>query len=117
METVLKEEINFPEFRQLLNKGIYTDKAACAEMDVSDGSIYRWLRSESPSYPNKENEGKVIKFMNKLRLPESKRPVKHPSYGWATPEQMKRLSELGLCPERDMLFETIKQQTKKKGKR
>jgi len=41
---------------------------------------------------------------------------KHPSYGYAYPEQIERLQEIGLCPERDRILKKITEQTKAKGK-
>lgn len=41
----------------------------------------------------------------------------HPSYGWATPEQIDRIMGMGVCPERDKLIkEVYAQQKQYKGK-
>ena len=40
----------------------------------------------------------------------------HPSYGYATEEQIRQLKTMGVCIERDMLLKKIEEQTKKKGK-
>lgn len=41
---------------------------------------------------------------------------KHPSYGYATPEQIDRLKEIGICPERDAIMSDIEKQNRLKGR-
>lgn len=48
--------------------------------------------------------------MSKERIPY------HPAYGYATPEQIKKLQELKHGPEYDFLWKQIAEQIKKKGK-
>jgi hypothetical protein len=47
---------------------------------------------------------------------KEKRIPKHPSFGYAYPEQIKRLNTLGFGPDRDALLKRIEIQQERKGK-
>lgn len=40
----------------------------------------------------------------------------HPSYGYATDDQIERLKVIGICPEYHQIMKAIAEQTKRKGK-
>lgn len=105
-----------PEFSELLDASIYTIQGASNVLEVGKHTISSWIREEKPATPNDENKEKVLKFMSKLRRPESKRMKKHPSYGYATEAEIKRLKEIGICPEYKDIMEKIEKRTKAEGK-
>ena len=41
---------------------------------------------------------------------------KHPSFGYATEEEIKQLQTMGHCPQRDMILKAIEKRTLLKGK-
>ncbi len=71
------------------------------------GYIYRGVEP-------KKNKQKIEEIMSKI----SKQPklVKHPSYGYATEDEIEKLKTLGICPERSMIIARIDKRAKSKGK-
>lgn len=62
----------------------------------------------------KKNMPKMIKIMEIiLKTPRMK---KHPSFGYATEDEIKKLQTMGHCPERDMILKTIEKRTASGGK-
>jgi len=103
-------------FRDLLEGSVYSDKGAAKVMKIDARTIKNWCREENPSFPNKSNIEKALKFMTNLRNPKNKRIKKHPSYGYVTQEQWDKLKSLGIGPDRDVLLKQIDAQNKSKGK-
>lgn len=54
--------------------------------------------------------------MKKQKWMRSNQLDKHPSYGYANPEQIKQLEVLGMGPDRDKILKDIEDQNKNKGK-
>jgi len=88
-------------------------KDAATEFGVSYRMLRKYLAGEGN--PRKSTIAKLERMMTDL----SKRPakIKHPSYGYATPEQMEQLKTLGIGPTRDKLLADIAKANKKKGKK
>ncbi|WP_135436101.1 hypothetical protein [Hymenobacter fodinae] len=87
--------------------------AICEDYDFKRKSFMKWLRCEA--VPRDKNRERIIAAMS--QLVEEKKLVKHPSYGYATPDQIKELSEIGMGPRRDYLLKQIEKQTKLAGKK
>jgi transposase-like protein len=81
------------------------------EYGVSESTIYGWARGATPS---KKLQPIVEKMMKEL--PGRPRMVKHPSYGYATPEQIELVMSMGIGPGRDRLLAQIAKQQKSSGK-
>jgi len=45
----------------------------------------------------------------------TERIPRHPAFGYATPEQIEKLKQLGPGPDYDMLWKAIQKQTDKRG--
>ena len=71
------------------------------------GYIYRGVEP-------KKNKEKVEKIMNEIS--NSPRLVKHPSFGYATEDEIEKLKTMGLGPDRDLILKRIEKRTKSRGK-
>ena len=101
------------------------------------GQLITWesaLKNNDYSYYefNKRFKIQIWKYLRDGKLPREKTCLKiedamkkiltdkripyHPAYGYATPEQIAQLSNMGLCPERDLLLKKIAQQNEAQGK-
>lgn len=96
---------------QFINDYPYVDKQLALDLDVSLSTIRQW---KSGTNPRDDNLKKLEKLMSKTK--DEKIPF-HPSYGYAMPEQIERLGEIGICVERDRIMAQIAKQSKSKGKK
>ncbi len=62
----------------------------------------------------KKNMPKMLKIMGEIM--KSPRMKKHPSFGYATEEEIKKLQTMGHCPERDIILKAIEKRTSSQGK-
>jgi len=93
---------------------VFSINHICRKVGVVRPTFMRWIEQKDPSTPNKKNfERTVIAMEEALKNP---RLPKHPSFGYATEDQIKRLKTLGIGPERDKLLSQIDKQNKAKGK-
>ncbi len=81
-----------------------------AQQNWKEGTFYSWLRCENTP----RNKEKVVEVMTKLG--QTKKLPYHPSYGYATPEQIEELQKLGMGPDRDYLLAKIAKQNKNNSK-
>lgn len=81
---------------------------------------------------NKRFGIQIDKYLNDGRMPRAKTLTKiedamkkiltderipyHPAYGYATPEQINELSNMGMGPKRDQLLKKISEQNDNRGK-
>lgn len=93
--------------------GCAYNMAAFAELaKIDEGSVRQYLRGLR--VPRKTNLAKLEKAM--LEATQKPRLERHPSYGYATDEQIQRLKSIGVGPQMDMLLKQIARQTETKGK-
>lgn len=79
---------------------------------IDEGSFRKYLKRER--IPRDLNKAKMVKVMKiASQIP---RLQFHPSYGYATPEQIERLKSIGSGPEMEYLLKQIEEQTRNKGK-
>lgn len=110
-DTVDIEELT-ETLRTALEKSMFTLSGAAKHYEVPVSTISAWVRETSrPNNTNKERHSRIMRDL--LKNPAKK---KHPSYGWATPEQIKRLETLPPGPDKKLLLAEIAKQNKKKGK-
>lgn len=90
----------------------YTIRALSEVSDVDECSVRKYLTCDRiPRGKNlKKMETAMFKIQKKPRLQF------HPSYGYATPEQIDRLKTVGVGAEMDALLKEIEKQTKSRGK-
>jgi len=62
----------------------------------------------------KKNMPKMLKIMEKIM--KSPRMKKHPSFGYATEDEIKKLQTMGHCPDRDLILKAIEKRTSSQGK-
>jgi hypothetical protein len=104
------------------------DQAQWAKIFSESGYSIEWLHKETginvPSLnkyiynsrkPRKLNRIKMEKAMSKMSKGE-KKLQRHPSFGYATAEQVELLNSLGLGPQRDFILSQIEKQNKSGGK-
>jgi hypothetical protein len=105
-------EIHQTEWQTIADESRYTLQAISKQTGVAWGSLKKYLCCET--VPREKNRQRVNMAMNRLK--EEKKIPFHPSYGYATPEQVKKLEAMGFSPERDLLMKQIQKQNALKGK-
>lgn len=96
---------------------IYLD-SICTMNELSEitgidrSSINKYLNCDR--IPRGENQKKMEAAM--MQLKEQPRIKYHPSYGYATEDQISQLKTLGFGPTRDAILRQVEFQTKNKGK-
>lgn len=98
-------------FGDIVDNCPYTLNSLSVMYGVSRQRISAWCNGAKPQ---KKYQSIMEKIMNELQ--DKKKPVKHPSYGWATEDQINRLKEIGVGDERDRILAQIAKQTKARGK-
>lgn len=101
------------DWRKIVDGSAYTPTAIMAQYNINESNFYGWLALRSS--PREAAKERMIDVMKALMSGE-KRIQKHPSYGYATPEQIEKLNKLGICPEREQILSQITKQNEKKGK-
>lgn len=96
----------------IIEECAYTIPALSDKYGINKVTLYSWASERSR--PSKKHEQKVEKMINDIK--NQKKLQKRSSFGYATPEQIKQLNELGLGPTRNALLKQIAQQNKNKGK-
>lgn len=101
------------ELIQAINNSELTCPAVAREYGINYNQLRRYLRGQSKPRPS------TLTKLEAIMTDLSKRPaaVRHPSYGYCTPEQMEQLKTLGIGPTRDKLLADIAKANKKKGKK
>lgn len=99
-------------WRKIINESAFTPSALIQRFNFNESSFYSWLRCDSS--PKEENRNKMVNAM-KAAMKEKRLPW-HPSYGYATPEQIRRLQEIGLGEEYNRIMSQIRKQNEAKGK-
>lgn len=106
------DEVRQTEWKNIVDDSKYTLSAVSEYTGIADGLLRKYLTLEVT--PRKKNKQKVLGIMPTLS--KEKRIPFHPSYGYATPEQIKKLESMGQSPTRDLLLKQIAKQTETKGK-
>ncbi|RUM90727.1 MAG: hypothetical protein DSZ27_08540 [Thiomicrospira sp.] len=86
-------------------------KTICKEIGVNSTRFRKWVFGEVK--PNKKSTPKLIEALKKML--EVKRHPYHQSFGYATPEEFKRLQELKEGDEKRELLQQIEFRTKNGG--
>ena len=89
-----------------------SQKAICDENKFNQKTFRKWIKGDQ--MPREKNRERIVAVMRTLI--EQKKLVRHPSFGYATEEQIKKLNELGLGPDRDRILAQIEKQNKLQGK-
>lgn len=107
------EGINQEDWETIYEHSIYRDTTICEKFGIIIRSFTAWIRCDRTPQP--KNKLIMVKVMKHLKSGEKRMP-KHPSYGYATEEQIKRLDKIGIGPERNTTLKAIEQQHKSLGK-
>lgn len=112
-ETIdLEELIKMKELHQSIEESYYTVKTISEHLGIPQSNIYGWKSGRvEPKETSLKNVEKIMNFAN-----EKKRLLRHPSYGYATKEQIDELMSLPPGPHKDQLLSKIKKQNLKSGK-
>ena len=97
--------------RHIIEESAYTISTLARDFDLPYGVIYGWSRGKIPSKKNLER----AKFMSE-QIKDTKKVIKHPSFGYATEWEIAKLNEIGVCPERNKILKDIETRTRKLGK-
>lgn len=79
--------------------------------DVAYPNILNWYKGKNPRGKNTETLEKIM-----FELSKKKRIERHPSFGYATPEQIEKLRSYVTELERESIMKQIEKQTKLRGK-
>lgn len=102
------------DWRDIVEQSCFTPTSLMAEYDIKESTFFGWLALRSRA--SEKSMEKMVKIMSKLLTPPCRRIEKHPSYGYATPEQIKRLGEIGLGQEHEQIMRAIAKQNDSRGK-
>jgi len=101
------------KLQQIIDTGNLTVPSIAKQFKLPTSTVYSWASGRcEPSQKYKKIAGEI-----KMYLQDNKKIEFHPSFGFATPWQIKRLDEIGICAERDRIMRDIATQTKKRGKK
>lgn len=114
---------NQDQWAEIFEQSDYTPEGASAQFGIPWATIKSWLYCKTDQQrgplplvtPSKKYRERAIEMMKNMN--QTKRMEKHPSYGYATPEQIKQLETLGIGPQRDHILAQIEKQNKQQGKR
>lgn len=99
-------------WKSTIEESPYSIEAFCKAFELNYHTVLKWLNGKSK--PREKNLTKMEEAMKTIN--GKKRLDKHPSWGYATPEQVERIKNLGLCPERDQILKQIEKQNETYGK-
>lgn len=96
----------------IVDASIYELASVGRVYGIDAGQLSRYIRGLST--PQTKTLERVTKIMTDL----TKKPklVKHPSFGYATPDEIEKITTMGICPQRDHILATIKKRNETKGK-
>lgn len=106
------------QWAQIVDESAFHSCAAIARhYGLCPKSLRKWVSpwGGQRRQPNAANFEKVSSIMRDLKKDKGIRY--HPSYGYATEEQIKQLTELPIGHERDYIMKQVVQQTADRGKR
>jgi hypothetical protein len=108
------ETYSINEVLECVENGGITDGTIEVQYGLSQRLLIKWRRT-----PPKRIASKTKKRLEKLMedLPKIQKKEKHPSFGYATEEQIRNLYEMPIGPERDVLLKVVERQNKNMGKR
>lgn len=100
---------------QIIDECAYKIEHICQSNEINVSTFRGWLRYENASKPSLKYSKKVLDIMDRMK--KEKAMKKHPSFGYATEDEIKQLNAMGIGPDRDLLLKRIAGRNKKKGKR
>ncbi len=98
----------------IIDASAYTQAGMVKSFGLCASTVAAWFRDEKPSTPRTKSIERMTPVM--MTMQATPRLEKHPSYGYATPEQIDVLFGGGMCPDRDKILAQIKLQGKHEGK-
>ena len=101
------------ELAEIIDRGNLSVPAICEKYELNYSTVYSWASGRCN--PSKKHQKIAEKI--KMHLEKNKKIEFHPSFGFATEYQIKRLGEIGICAERDRIMKDLATQTKKRGKK
>lgn len=99
------------DFKNVVDGSAYTVAGVSRIFDIPYANLNNW-------YKGKPIRKRNIPILEKLmfELGKKKRIERHPSYGYATPEQIEKLKGYVTEMERESIMKQIEKQTKLRGK-
>ena len=113
MTTDVLDERNQDHWEEIVEGSSYGPVSAAKLCGITCQTFRNWLSKKQK--PQKSRRERIEKVMSQLK--NSPRLQKHPSYGWAYPEQIEELNRIGIGPRRDQILKDIAAQTKRRGKK
>lgn len=99
------------DYKTILENSAYRLCDIEREFGISSSQMCGYIyRDVKPTKNKKIIEEIMEKIANSPRL------IKHPSYGYATQEEIEKLKTVGIGPDRDFILKQIEKRTKNKGK-
>jgi len=99
------------DYAKILSESVYRLCGIEREFGVSSTQMCGYIYRGVQPIKNKEKIDKIMEHISK-----SPRMVKHPSFGYATEDEIKKLQTMGHCPDRDLILKAIEKRTATKGK-
>lgn len=106
------QEIDLDRWESTIDAGNLTIEGIGRAYDISANSLHKWLAGERK--PRATSVKKMEEILNDLQ--KTKRIPYHPSFGYATSEQIARLKESISEMEREKIMTQITKQSRTQGK-
>lgn len=99
------------DFKTAIDESAYTVAGASRAFEIPYANLNNWYKGKPTRKCNKPILEKLM-----FELSKKKRIERHPSYGYATPEQIEKLKGYVTEIERESIMKQIEKQTKLRGK-
>jgi len=99
--------------KEAIHGSLFTFKYISFRFSVPKSTLYGW--NDTRIVPRKENQKSYNNILD-LCMKNPRIPY-HPSFGYATEEQIKELESLGVGEKKNRLLRDIEKQVKSKGKK
>lgn len=101
------------KWENIVHNSAFTVRGICRRYAIDESSLRAYLyKGRRPRKENAELMEEIMSYLEK-----NKRIPRHPSYGYATSEQIEELKSLSVGhPRREYLLRQIEKQTRTEGK-
>lgn len=104
------------DWAEIIEQSCYTVEAVADKAKIPYRVLLSYIKPpDKAKVPKYKNFKKMVKTMSSIF--NEKKLEYHQSFGWAYPQQIERLKEIGFGLERDQILKQIAQQTKLRGKK
>lgn len=114
LEDFLKMSFDRKTVREAIDNSCYTNNHVASLLSVHPNTLRDWMDEQKEQKPNNKNQKKMEEVLPDIL--KNKRMERHPSFGYATKDQIEKLKTLPVGLERTALLEKIAKQSKMKSK-